>query len=143
MERSEELSADPSPAQPLIGTYPHSAKKARAWVLPSVLYPVFEYNVRPTGGGLHGADRNPRGRTGDAPAIAEIHLTARREAMPYLHRPHTDDDERAYFARVVGDRPSAWWVANFHQKFSLFAEQWQPKVIAEMNNYQGVVRVTG
>ena len=48
---------------------------------------------------------------GDAPAIAEIHLTARREAMPYLHRPHTDDDERAYFARVVGDRPSAWWVA--------------------------------
>ena len=48
---------------------------------------------------------------GDAPAIAEIHLTARREAMPYLHRPHTDDDERAYFARVVGDRPSAWWVS--------------------------------
>ena len=48
---------------------------------------------------------------GDAPAIAEIHLTARREAMPYLHRPHTDDDARAYFARVVGDRPSAWWVA--------------------------------
>ncbi|HJU18893.1 MAG TPA: GNAT family N-acetyltransferase [Stellaceae bacterium] len=49
---------------------------------------------------------------GDASAIAEIHLTARREAMPYLHRPHTDDDVRAYFARVVGDRPSAWWVAR-------------------------------
>jgi hypothetical protein len=25
-----------------------------------------------------------------ASAIAEIHLTARRDAMPYLHRPHTD-----------------------------------------------------
>jgi len=48
----------------------------------------------------------------DAPAIAEIHLTARREAMPYLHRPHTDDETRDYFRRVVGDRPSAWWVAR-------------------------------
>src|SRR5271156_4251293 len=48
----------------------------------------------------------------DAPAIAEIHLAARRAAMPYLHRPHTDDDARAYFARVVGDRPSAWWIAR-------------------------------
>ncbi len=25
---------------------------------------------------------------------------------------------------------------NFAQKFSLFSEQWQPKVIAELNNYQ-------
>ncbi|WP_416424905.1 cupin domain-containing protein [Pseudomonas sp. App30] len=25
---------------------------------------------------------------------------------------------------------------NFQQKFSLFSEQWQPKVIAEMNDYQ-------
>jgi mannose-6-phosphate isomerase-like protein (cupin superfamily) len=25
---------------------------------------------------------------------------------------------------------------NFAQKFGLFTEQWQPKVIAEMNNYQ-------
>jgi len=25
---------------------------------------------------------------------------------------------------------------NFNQKFSLFEEQWTPKVIAEMNNYQ-------
>jgi hypothetical protein len=49
---------------------------------------------------------------GDAPEIAEIHLTARREAMPYLHRPHTDDETRDYFGRVVGDRPSAWWVAR-------------------------------
>jgi hypothetical protein len=48
----------------------------------------------------------------DAAAIAEIHLTARREAMPYLYRPHTDDEMRDYFARVVGDRPSAWWIAR-------------------------------
>jgi mannose-6-phosphate isomerase-like protein (cupin superfamily) len=25
---------------------------------------------------------------------------------------------------------------NFQQKFSLFTEQWQPKVVAEMNDYQ-------
>jgi mannose-6-phosphate isomerase-like protein (cupin superfamily) len=25
---------------------------------------------------------------------------------------------------------------NFHDKFSLFDEQWQPKVVAEMNDYQ-------
>ena len=31
--------------------------------------------------------------------------------MPYLHRPHTDDETRRYFARIVGDAPSAWWVA--------------------------------
>jgi hypothetical protein len=25
---------------------------------------------------------------------------------------------------------------NFQQKFGLFSEQWQPKVVAEMNDYQ-------
>jgi GNAT superfamily N-acetyltransferase len=49
----------------------------------------------------------------DALAIADIHLTARRAAMPYLHQPHTDDETRDYFGRVVGDRPLAWWVARF------------------------------
>lgn len=49
---------------------------------------------------------------GDAPAVAEIHLTARREAMPDLNGAHTDDETRDYFTRVVGDRPSAWWVAR-------------------------------
>lgn len=48
----------------------------------------------------------------DALAIAEIHLVARRHAMPYLHRPHTDDETRDYFAHAVGDRPAAWWVAK-------------------------------
>jgi len=43
---------------------------------------------------------------GDARAIAEIHLAAR---MPYLCRPHTDDETRDWFARVVGDRRAAWW----------------------------------
>ena len=33
---------------------------------------------------------------------------------------------------------------NFQQKFGLFAEQWQPKVIAEMNDYQfKVVKLQG
>jgi mannose-6-phosphate isomerase-like protein (cupin superfamily) len=33
---------------------------------------------------------------------------------------------------------------NFRQKFRLFDEQWQPKVIAEMNNYQfKVVKLQG
>lgn len=49
---------------------------------------------------------------GDAPAIAEIHLVARRTSMPYLARPHTDDETRAWFTTRVGDRPSAWWVAR-------------------------------
>jgi hypothetical protein len=33
---------------------------------------------------------------------------------------------------------------NFGKKFSLFHEEWQPKVIAEMNDYQfKVVRLQG
>ena len=48
----------------------------------------------------------------DAPAIAAIHLTSRQQAMPYLQRAHTDDDTRDDFARVVGDRPRAWWVVR-------------------------------
>lgn len=33
---------------------------------------------------------------------------------------------------------------NFEQKFSLFTEQWAPKVVAEMNDYQfKVVRLEG
>jgi ribosomal protein S18 acetylase RimI-like enzyme len=48
----------------------------------------------------------------DAPAIADIHLTARRVAMPYLARPHTDDETRVWFAGCVCNRPAAWWVAR-------------------------------
>ena len=50
----------------------------------------------------------------DAPAIVAIHLTSRRQAMPYLRRVHEDDDVRGYFAQAVGDRPQAWWVVR-HQ----------------------------
>lgn len=33
---------------------------------------------------------------------------------------------------------------NLRQKFSLFAEQWQPKVVAEMNDYQfKIVKLQG
>jgi len=33
---------------------------------------------------------------------------------------------------------------NFRQKFSLFDEQWQPKVVAEMNDYQfKIVKLKG
>jgi len=33
---------------------------------------------------------------------------------------------------------------NFTQKFGLFSEQWQPKVVAEMNDYQfKIVRLAG
>lgn len=48
----------------------------------------------------------------DAWAIATIHLTSRRRAMPYLRRPHTDDETQNYFAQAVGDRPQAWWVVR-------------------------------
>ena len=33
---------------------------------------------------------------------------------------------------------------NFNDKFSLFTEQWEPKVVAEMNNYQfKIVKLEG
>lgn len=48
----------------------------------------------------------------DAPAIAAIHLAARRTAMPYLRQVHDDQETRAYFAAVVADRPGCWWVAR-------------------------------
>jgi ribosomal protein S18 acetylase RimI-like enzyme len=45
----------------------------------------------------------------DAPAIADIHLAARGQ---YVVRRHSDDETRGWFASIVGDRPSAWWVAR-------------------------------
>jgi GNAT superfamily N-acetyltransferase len=55
-------------------------------------------------------------RSEDAGAIAEIHLTARRDAMPYLHLAHSDDSTRAWFAKLVGDRPLCWWVARCEEQ---------------------------
>jgi ribosomal protein S18 acetylase RimI-like enzyme len=45
----------------------------------------------------------------DAPAIADIHLIARSQSVA---RVHTDAETRDWFAGIVGDRPSAWWVAR-------------------------------
>jgi ribosomal protein S18 acetylase RimI-like enzyme len=51
-------------------------------------------------------------RTEDAREIADLHIAARRISMPYLHEPFTEDETRAWFARAVGDRSEAWWVAH-------------------------------
>ena len=48
----------------------------------------------------------------DAAAIAEIHLAARQQAMPYLRLAHTADETRDYFAGAVCGRPQAWWVVR-------------------------------
>ena len=61
---------------------------------------------------MNGAIDIEEAASDDAPAIAEIHLTARAQAMPRLARPHTDDETRKWFAGVVGNRRSAWWVAR-------------------------------
>jgi GNAT superfamily N-acetyltransferase len=53
---------------------------------------------------------------GDALDVAEIHLAARREAMPYLNLAHTDDETRDWFARMVGARKAAWWVARVEKE---------------------------
>jgi ribosomal protein S18 acetylase RimI-like enzyme len=45
----------------------------------------------------------------DASAISDIHLAAR---LHFVGRRHTDDETRAWFAGIVGDRPSAWWAAR-------------------------------
>lgn len=41
-------------------------------------------------------------------------------------------------------RQPMYQLVNLAHKFSLFSEQWQPKVVAEMNDYQfKVVRIAG
>src|SRR5579872_1404706 len=37
---------------------------------------------------------------------------------------------------TLGDHSMQYHAINFAQKLGLFIEQWQPKVIAEMNDYQ-------
>jgi ribosomal protein S18 acetylase RimI-like enzyme len=48
----------------------------------------------------------------DSAAIADIHLSARRAAMPHLRRAFTDAQTRDWFSRVVGIRPHTWWLAR-------------------------------
>jgi ribosomal protein S18 acetylase RimI-like enzyme len=50
-------------------------------------------------------------RKEDAREIADLHITVRRIAMPYLHQPFTEDETRAWFAAAVGDQSEAWWAA--------------------------------
>lgn len=48
----------------------------------------------------------------DAREIAELHLSARRTAMPYLRQPFTDDETRGWFSREIVAPSTAWWVAR-------------------------------
>ena len=44
----------------------------------------------------------------DAPAIAELFLASRREALPYLPELHSDDETRDWMARVVLTECAVW-----------------------------------
>jgi GNAT superfamily N-acetyltransferase len=44
----------------------------------------------------------------DADAIAEIHTSARREAMPYLPEIHSDDETRRWVAEIVLPTQVVW-----------------------------------
>jgi mannose-6-phosphate isomerase-like protein (cupin superfamily) len=47
-------------------------------------------------------------------------------------------------SRMPSDSTKRREVINFARKFALFSEQWQPKVIAELNDYQfKIVRIAG
>lgn len=41
-------------------------------------------------------------------------------------------------------QPKSYKAINFSEKFTLFSEQWSPKVVAELNDYQfKIVRIEG
>jgi len=45
---------------------------------------------------------------------------------------------------LLQEKSMGYQAINFRQKFGLFSEQWQPKVVAEMNDYQfKVVKLQG
>jgi len=44
--------------------------------------------------------------TDDAASVADIFLTSRRTAMPWLAQPHTDDETRSWHANVLVPRGS-------------------------------------
>lgn len=48
------------------------------------------------------------GEARDGEAIAEIHLAARREAMPWLPEVHTDEETHAWVAEYVLPRREVW-----------------------------------
>ncbi|MCL2427792.1 MAG: GNAT family N-acetyltransferase [Alphaproteobacteria bacterium] len=55
-------------------------------------------------------------RQTDTPAIATLHIKARRLAMPYLPRLYTERETREWFATIVGDRPEVCWIARLNGK---------------------------
>ncbi len=51
---------------------------------------------------------------------------------------------RTMLTAFITRRQPMYQLVNLAQKFSLFSEQWQPKVVAEMNDYQfKIVRIVG
>jgi hypothetical protein len=52
----------------------------------------------------------------------------------YLHQPHTDQEARDWFARVVDDRPAARWVQGCEIFFI-------PKLEGGWNEFPGQIRV--
>jgi ribosomal protein S18 acetylase RimI-like enzyme len=53
-----------------------------------------------------------RAAPSDAAALTEIHLTARRDAMPYLPELHTDAETAAWFVTRLAEAPEAFWIAR-------------------------------
>lgn len=62
----------------------------------------------------------------DAPAIAEIHITARRVAMPYLPELHSDAETHAWVAEVVVPQQEVWVIeaAGEVAGFAALHEDW-------------------
>ena len=44
----------------------------------------------------------------DGPALAELFMASRKDALPYLPDLHTEDDTRDHFALVVPSRCAVW-----------------------------------
>src|SRR5579863_5985498 len=70
--------------------------------------------------------------------------------MPSRFAPPKTMARALWRGRIIGWRRSNDRVAmsyrpiNVHEKFEMFTEQWQPKVIAEMNDYQfKLVKIQG
>src|ERR1700761_7279269 len=65
--------------------------------------------------------------------------------LPVAHRKRaTPDALRNRLSITPREPPMSYRSINFEQKFALFDERWQPKVVAEMNDYQfKIVKLLG
>jgi GNAT superfamily N-acetyltransferase len=61
-----------------------------------------------------------QGQPADAPAIADVFLTARSRCLPYLPRVHSDEQTRQWIADVVSRLPELW-VAEINDRVVGFA----------------------